>query len=104
MNKDGISQVSISLIHSSGCSESTSLKTGNVYLCKLWKGNIYYIVKQGPSKYFTLAQKLGKNPVRTGKNIQFVFKPGKKSSSSNWIFQTGECQKFLKSQCRYIGG
>ena len=25
------------------------------------------------------------------------FKLGKKS---NWIFQTGECQKFLKSQCR----
>ena len=25
------------------------------------------------------------------------FKLGKKSS---WIFQTGECQKFLKSQCR----
>ena len=25
------------------------------------------------------------------------FKLGKKS---NWVFQTGECQKFLKSQCR----
>ena len=40
----------------------------------------------------------------SGKNIQFVFKLGKKSSSSNWIFQTGECQKFLKFQCRQIGG
>ena len=29
------SQVSISLIHSSGCSESTRLETGNVYLCTL---------------------------------------------------------------------
>ena len=29
------------------------------------------------------------------------FKLGKKS---NWIFQTGECQKFLQSQCRQIGG
>ena len=29
------SQVSISLIHSSGCSESTRPETGNVYLCKL---------------------------------------------------------------------
>ena len=28
------------------------------------------------------------------------FKLGKKS---NWIFQTGECQNFLKSQCRKIG-
>ena len=55
---------------------------------------------QGPSKYFTLAQELGKNPVLTNKNIQFVFKLGK----SNWKFQTGECQKFLKSQCRQTGG
>ena len=29
------------------------------------------------------------------------FKLGKKS---NWVFQTGECQKFQKSQCRQIGG
>ena len=33
-----------------------------------------------------------------GRKMQF--KLGKKSISSNWIFQTGECQKFLKSQCR----
>ena len=30
-----------------------------------------------------------------------LFKLGKKSS---WIFQTGESQNFIKSQCRWIGG
>jgi hypothetical protein len=35
VNKDGFSKVFIFLIHSNGCSESTRLETGNVYLCKL---------------------------------------------------------------------
>ena len=34
-------------------------------------------------------------------NISIQFYVGKKS---NWIFQTGECQKLLKNQCRQIGG
>ena len=45
------------------------------------------------------SRNLEKNTVWTGKNNQFVVKLGKKISSSNWIFQTGECQNFLNSQC-----
>ena len=29
-----------------------------------------------------------------------IFSQFKLGKNSNWIFQTGECKKFLKSQCR----
>ena len=50
------------------------------------------MVKQGPSKYFTLAMKLLKNQFELEK-ISSWFQTGKKSSSSNSIFQTGEFEK-----------
>ena len=71
MNKDGISKVSISLIHSSGCSESTRPETG------------------GPSKYFTLAQKLEKK-------IMFQLE-----KISNW-FQISNWEKNPVRQTRYF--
>ena len=52
----------------------------------------FKIVKQGTSKYFTLAMKLEKKISLNWKKYPVGFKLGKKSSSSNSIFQTGELE------------